>query len=457
MNGTVAEIEGRPSAWRRAHAAVLPSGSGQVAGNAVWTLTIRIGQVGLEFLTGLIAARLLGASSYGAYAFALSWAGLLGIPAAAGFDRLLIREIAILRARSDWPALRGILVRSNQIAVFVSILFAVVAAGCAQILVGRIGAEMTAALQLAMVMVPLVAIARLRQAALQGFGRVALGQVPEMLLQPAVLLVLIAGLYALPAVPRTGPVAVGLHATAATAACIAGIWLLRRALPSELTAAGVTYRTRTWLVQAMPFVWILGMNVIMLHTDVILLGLLDGSEAAGIYRAANQMASFVAFPLTAVSMALAPAIARLYAQNDRAALQRSATRAAHAILLMALPVASVLFLFGESILTVFGDRFAAGSTALAILSVGFLLNAAMGVSGYLLIMTKHEKAAAVAFAASAGLNLVGNLVLIPLFGVDGAAAATALSVIVVSIAFAWLVYRKLGIQPTSFLVFTTRQ
>lgn len=418
---------------------------------------MRVGQVALEFLVGLLAARLLGASSYGAYAFSLAWVGLLGIPAAAGFDRLLIREIAVFQARSDWSAMRGILARSNQIAVLLSILLALVAAGGAQFLARQNGSEMTAALQLAMVIVPLVAIARLRQAALQGLGHVALGQAPETLLQPAVLLLLVIGFFLFPAMPRTGPVTVGLHSLAAATACVAGIWLLRRALPRELATATATYQTRIWLARAVPFVWILGMNVIMMHTDVILLGLLDGSDAAGVYRVANQMANLVAFPLTAVSMAFAPVIARLHAQADGAQLQRRATGAAQAILVMALPIAVALVLFGKPILSLFGDEFAAGSTALAILSSGFLVNAAMGISGYLLIMTQHEKAAAIAFAASAGLNLLGNLLLIPAFGVNGAAAATALSVAAVSVAFAWLAYRKLGIQPTALALPTGRQ
>jgi O-antigen/teichoic acid export membrane protein len=425
---------------------------GQLASNAAWTLALRIGQVGLEFLTGLLAARLLGASSYGAYAFALSWVGLLGIPAAAGFDRLLIREVAIFLARSDWSAMRGILRRSNQIAALLSILLASIAAGGAQALAGQNGSEMKMALGLGMIIVPFVAIARIRQAALQGLGHVALGQLPEAILQPVVLLLLFAGLFWVPDMFRTGPVAVGLHALAAGSACVVGVWLLRRELPRDVASASPSYQTGAWLMRALPFVWILGMNVIMMHTDVILLGLLDGSDAAGVYRVANQVASLVAFPLTAVNMAFAPVIARTYADANHAKLQQQATKAARAILLMSSPIALVLFLFGNPILLVFGNDFAAGSTALAILAGGFLVNAAMGTSGYLLIMTQHEKAAAVAFAASAGLNLIGNLVLIPAFGVIGAATATAISVISVSVAFAWLAYRKLGILPTAFIL-----
>jgi O-antigen/teichoic acid export membrane protein len=308
---------------------------------------------------------------------------------------------------------------------------------------------MTVALELAMIIVPVVAIVRLRQAALQGLGHVARGQLPETVVQPGLLLLLLASLFALPDLPRTGPMAVGLYALAACIACAVGMHLLRGALPRELGAATPAYHTRLWLSRAVPFVWILGMNVLIMHMDVVMLGLMDGPDAAGIYRAANQMAALVAFPLTAVNMAFAPVIARLYERGERSELQRRATAAARLIIVMALPVALALALLGKPILTLFGAEFASGSTALAILCGAYLVNAAMGTSGYLLIMTKHEKAAAIAFAVSAGLNLVGNLLLIPPFGIEGAAVATALSIVAVSVAFAWIARRKLGIRPTA--------
>jgi O-antigen/teichoic acid export membrane protein len=151
-------------------------------------------------------------------------------------------------------------------------------------------------------------------------------------------------------------------------------------------------------------------------------------------------------------MAFAPTIARLYVQKDFAALQEKATRAAQAILLMALPISLILTVFGRPILSLSGVEFVVGYPAMAILNLGYILNAAMGTSGYLLIMTKHERAAAVTFASSAAINVAANLIFIPLWGVNGAAIATALSISVVSVVFAILAYRKLAIQPTAFFV-----
>jgi O-antigen/teichoic acid export membrane protein len=178
--------------------------------------------------------------------------------------------------------------------------------------------------------------------------------------------------------------------------------------------------------------------------------MLEGSTAAGTYRVASQMAMLVVFPATCVNMAFASPIATLYAQGDLQTLRTRASTGARAALIGAIFIAFLLVACGKPVLGAFGSDFVAGYPALLILSGGYLLVAASGVAGYVLIMTKYETAVAVISAVGAGMNVVGNLVLIPLWGINGAAGATALSTVAVSLAFAVLAYRALGIR--SFLL-----
>ena len=423
-----------------------------VGRGAAGMLALRTGQIGIEFLIGLLLARLLGASGYGAYAFAMSWVGLLGIPAALGFDRLVIREIARFKANAAWQPMRGILRRSSQVTVVTSIGLSILAGILAPYLASDLDPQMTNAMRVGLIIVPLLAIARLRQAVLWGLGRTVWGQFPDAVIQPFAFLCLLIGVFVLFRAEPTGPAAVGLQAVAAAVACAAGIIMARRALPAELLSAQPEYQTSLWLRSAFPFVWILGMNVIVSYLDVVMLGAMVGAAPAGVYRAASQLANLIGFPLTAVQLAFAPVIASLYARRDLYTLQAQATRAAVVILAMSLPLFLIFVVFGDWILLLFGEEFTAGHLSLAILGAGYLVNAAMGASGYLLIMTKHERVAAVMFACSAAINIVGNLLLIPIWDINGAASATALSVIFVSVAFAVLTYRKLGIQPTALSI-----
>jgi len=244
----------------------------------------------------------------------------------------------------------------------------------------------------------------------------------------------------------TGAEAVALNVGAAAVSGSLGLAILIQRLPRPIRLAKPHYHTWRWLRSALPFAWVLGMNVVLTYADTILVGLLSGPASAAVYRVASQAAMLVTLPLTAVNAAVAPLLAASYSRGDKSELQSKARAAAGTASLAALPAALVLLSLGRPLLAFFGPGFSKGYTALAILVLGYLVNAAAGASGYLLIMTNYERAAAASFTCAAVINVVANFVLIPLWGTTGAAVATALSVTFVSLAFSLLVRRNLGIE-----------
>lgn len=141
-------------------------------------------------------------------------------------------------------------------------------------------------------------------------------------------------------------------------------------------------------------------------------------------------------------MVLAPQFARLYTLGDRKNLQRVIRLGALVGLITALPVAIAFLLFGEQILVlIFGSEYGAGYTALAILAVGQLVNAPLGQVAHLLNMTGHERATGRGFAVAALSNVLLNLLLIPPFGMSGAALATASTVILWNCVLWWNAFR----------------
>jgi O-antigen/teichoic acid export membrane protein len=125
-------------------------------------------------------------------AIVMSCVAVLAVPAALGLDRLLVREIAVLQTHGDWAHAKGLLRRSQQLVLGVSIAIAGVAALAFSLFYRVADGRLLESFQIGMVLVPLIAFARLRQAALQGFGRVVAGQVPEGVVQPAIMMLLAA-------------------------------------------------------------------------------------------------------------------------------------------------------------------------------------------------------------------------------------------------------------------------
>jgi O-antigen/teichoic acid export membrane protein len=98
------------------------------------------------------------------------------------------------------------------------------------------------------------------------------------------------------------------------------------------------------------------------------------------------------------------------------------------------------------ILALFGSGFTSGSTSLAILAGGQFVNVVTGSVGFILMMCGYEKLMRNTILGIALLNMLLNFLLIPWFGVNGAAIATAVSLALMNLILVFIVYRKLKIM-----------
>lgn len=428
-------------------ARLLPEGSFEkrVASGALGSIALKVANAGLAFATGVVLARWLGAEAYGAYAFAFAWSVLLGVPAILGLDRLVVRSFAQDRAAGRWGHMRGLYRLANLGVVSIALLLTGIAAAAGQ---ATLDGDVRTTFLVAMLLVPLLALTRVRKAAMQGLERVVAGQLPEMLLLHLIFLALVTGAWATGG--EGSVLAMWLQVAATGAAFLVGAVLLWRARPAEMAEAQPAYDTRAWLRAALPLMLLSGIHVVNGRLDIVMLGWLDGVEAAGIYDVATKGSDLVTFMLIAINQALAPAMAVLVATGKTERLQRLLTKASRFVLLAALPLAASLLLLGNLFLDLFGSGFEDGRGALTVLTLSQLFNATAGPVGLLLIMANREKSAAWGYAAAAGLNAALNLILIPRMGVTGAALATAASTVVWNLLFIAFVIRWIGVRPTAF-------
>jgi O-antigen/teichoic acid export membrane protein len=103
-----------------------------------------------------------------------------------------------------------------------------------------------------------------------------------------------------------------------------------------------------------------------------------------------------------------------------------------------------LLLFGRPILSLFGAQFADGYHLMFILAVGLLARAATGPIERLLNMLGEQHVCALIYAAAFGANLGLSLVLIPYFGMAGAATATATALVIESLLLFTATKKRLG-------------
>lgn len=409
---------------------------GKLIRSAGMTAGLKLGAAILAFGASLLYARVLGPHDYGLYAYVIAWAAVLTLPVGLGLPPYLVREAAkapaALRNLCRWADARVLTSGLAAAAIMAAAFFLPYAAG---------------ARWLFLIAAPLPLLNNLgsiRRALLQAQGWIVRGQWPVLLAAPGLMLVALVVLWLWQG--KLYPIELMIAMTgSALVPFVVNEFQFRRAALAPSNGAAPTVRIRA----ALPFMWLGMLYLLNNRTDLIMLGALKGAHAAGIYSVAARAAEFVTFFLTAANMVIAPRVARLFQEGERALLQRLISSAAWRILSVSIPVALLFIVAARTLLTyLYGAEYAEGAIALRILAAAQLVSVAVGPTASILNMTGHEKLSALGVGLSVVLNIVLNAVLIPLYGVKGAAFATGISLVACNTLLWYWIRRHLGLRPS---------
>ncbi len=384
---------------------------------------IQVSALALGYILNIVIARTVGVADYGDYVFATSWAFLLPIFGGLGFTVSILKFLPVYMKSEKWSRVKGILLAFNLttfagtalLALIVWLIISQTAAADVSLPVLAVGLSIA----------PFIALRDLNEETLRGLQRVILAFGPSRILQPVTVIVLVAIIW------FTGE----LDSLQAISALFVSLLLvvvvqmvaLWKTLPASVLQASPSFTLNTWLSISMPLLVFKGAIVIVERSDILVIGFLMDSSAAGIYGAASKIAGLTIFALTAVNAIIVPRIAPLYENNEHEKLQQLVRTASRLSFVGSLVIFSGLVVFSGFLLRVFGDEFVVGQTPLLLLGMALVINSTMGPVGYLLAMTNYQRILTLIFVTSAAVNIGLNLLLIPLMGLEGAAIATIIS------------------------------
>ena len=430
------------SLWQQDMLATLARGAGIA-------FVIQATGTGLKYLTQVLLARWMGASEYGVYAYAFTWANLLSVFATLGFTTGVLRFVPEYLTKRDWAHLRGLIRRVRQLVFLAGLALALV--GGLVLLFLRSPQMDVSALLLGMGLVPLLALMSVQTEMVRGTQRIALAYAPPMLLQPV--LALGTAFFVLKALGAlTGGATIGAFMPAVLVVVGVQSRGLIRAVPREAVSALPRYETSEWLRVSLPLLLVAGSLIVLNQADILMIGMFLGPKEAGIYTAATKTAALVSFVLVAVNAIAAPMISELHTKGDREKLQEMVSAAARWMFWPSLGATLGLVLFGGAVLGFFGPEFTEGYWALVLLALGQLVNASVGPVGYLMSLTGHQDLSARVYGLNALVNVGLNALLIPIWGLVGAAVATMATMILWNVWLYGLVCRLLGIRSLAFSV-----
>lgn len=404
----------------------------------------------LTLVTGILLARTLGPENYGIYGFVVSLVTLLGLPTKAGLPTLLVRETAKNQMNQNWRLIRGLFKLSNIFVFSYSLVIAAVAGIFVWWQWGGEDVIKANTFLWALLLLPLVAYEGVRTGTLRGLRWVVSSQLPEQLIRPLVMILLI-GSCLLMGKELTSITAIQFNTFAALAAFIVGAYFLNKALPKDVKKATSEYDFKPWAASLVPLSLFAGLKMLDSQVSIILLGFLGTVEEVGLFRVAATGAALVAFGLTAVNMALAPQVARLYNAGEMQKLQRTITLSTRAIAMVSFPVAIIFIVWGEELITlVFGIEYAGAATALAILCLGQLINASAGSVAVVLNMTGNDKKTLYGVLVALVSNVSLAFFLIPMLGIVGAAIGYAFSLSLWNVTLMYMAKKHTGLN--TFLI-----
>lgn len=179
-------------------------------------------------------------------------------------------------------------------------------------------------------------------------------------------------------------------------------------------------------------------------TDVIMLGIMTNEREVGIYNIAYKIGSVGFLVIVSVSTIITPKIAELYGSGNLQELKKLIHGSTRLISILTIPLVLVLVIGSEFVLSFFGENVISGSSTLIIVAIGVLFSAIAGNVDQILNMTNNQVILRNITILSFLINIILNFLLIPNYGIKGAAIASLISNIVINSLCVYYIKKKLG-------------
>jgi O-antigen/teichoic acid export membrane protein len=182
---------------------------------------------------------------------------------------------------------------------------------------------------------------------------------------------------------------------------------------------------------SVPLMFVSAIGIIMHWIDIIMLGILSNATEVGMYHPIERTAGLVRMILFAFAGIFAPIFSEHYFKKNKNGMKDSYQSSSKYILAFSLPIFIFLFIFSEPMLLVFGTEFQ-NYFALKVLLLGIFIQTIFGLGSSTLTMSGYTKFNLLNVSIALVLNIISNSILIPLYGLTGAALATSFALIVLS-------------------------
>jgi len=385
-----------------------------------------------SFFSNAIITRNIGASDYGLFVLVTRILDIIIIISSLGFATTIVRHVAYYYARNDHERTKGTVFYSLKIVFIVSIaglvLFFILSPLISDKLFNR--PEISPFLRILLLSLPFSMISMIFLSTLNGLKKIKTTTIIRNIINP-VIYILMVGIVILFNWGLTGLMWIYIF-TASISAFLAYIHLRKAYLNKVSDHKPFAEKKKLWNF-SYPMLFTQLLITITRLVPIFIMSFYLTNADIGIFNVSLKIAVLVSFTLEAFAMIFSPVMAELFSKNDREMIRKLYKTVTKWIFTFSLVIFFIIILFSDTLLSIFGTEFIAGSIVLILIAFGELVNAGAGLVGNLILMSGRPKIIMVNSIFWFIIIVVLCLILIPPMGLKGAAISVAISLAVINL------------------------
>lgn len=404
-----------------------------VAKNTFWLSVSNFGGRLLKAVVIILAARILGTSSFGVFSYAVTLAGFFTLFVDPGINAMLMKQ----GARTEGEERLTLLSTTFYIKLTLTIL-------CI-IFVLLVGPYFTI-LPGAKFLLPVVALIILGDTMREFFSSFIRAR-EKMELETAIfmftnLAIVVIGFIAL----IIAPTALGFgwaYAAGTTIGAVAALFVLREYLYKAITSFS-SKLVMPVLRSAWPFAITGALGALLTNADILIISWLLNASDVGIYSSVIRIIQLLyLIPTVIVQYSIIPVFAR-FARKDDARFRQALERILAFVFSISIPLALGGLVLGTQIMVlIFGAAYGPGGWSLRILMLTMLADYPAAIISSAIFAYEHQKSLIITSSIAGFSNVALDLLLIPRYGIVGSAVATLIAQTLCAL-YMWHVLRKIN-------------
>ncbi len=380
------------------------------------------------YLYRIIVARYLGPSSYGLISLSLAVIGLITLFSLLGLPQGIVRYISYYRGKNDNKSINGVIFFTFLLTVPLSIILTILCFFFSESISITFfhKAELSPILRIFVLSIPFLVIISNTEKILLAFQKIKYIVISRNIIENASKVILALFFILMGASVIGVSIAYLVAISLSTMVLLYFLHIKTYSFWNVFKDRIAVYRDLIRFSAPLLFNEIFAN--LLVWTDTLILGYLVSSALIGVYNAAVPTALLVYIFPTTFRTVFYPMISETYAQKkDYKMLCNSVNKW---IFFLTLPILCLLIIFSRNILNIFfGGAYTQGYLVLIVIASSYLIYSTAAVSHSLLFLFKKTKHVFFNTIFSFGVNITLNLLLIPKYGILGAAIATGSSLL----------------------------